>query len=144
MTTCTCKDVASCSCLPRSLSSTPSSPPQPSPSPSSRTPQPIPPLYATLPRSPPTPSDTAAPAVTALLGRTRAAVLHTIAEHPGCTTKELAFHTGIAPASASEHASTLRAAKLITTSRHRNTALHTPTPLGIALLDTTSERPPGT
>jgi hypothetical protein len=52
--------------------------------------------------------------------------------------------TGIAPASASEHASTLRAAKLITTARHRNTVLRTPTPLGIALLNTTSERPPGT
>ncbi|MFI8849245.1 winged helix-turn-helix domain-containing protein [Streptomyces sp. NPDC053499] len=70
-----------------------------------------------------------------LLGQTRAAVLLTIAEHPGCSTKELAALSGIAPPSASEHASVLRAAGLIRTSRHRNTALHSPTPLGTALLD---------
>ncbi|GAA3352934.1 winged helix-turn-helix domain-containing protein [Streptomyces antimycoticus] len=75
-----------------------------------------------------------------LLGQTRAAVLHTIAEHPGCSTKELAALVGIAPPSASEHATTLRAAQLIRTVRHRNTALHSPTTLGIALLNT----PPST
>ncbi len=75
-------------------------------------------------------------AVSALLGQTRAATLTAIAEHPGCSTKELAALTGISPASASEHATVLREARLIQTLRHRNTALHSPTPLGISLLDT--------
>jgi hypothetical protein len=74
-------------------------------------------------------------AVSALLGRTRAAVLTTVAEHPGCSTKELAALAGIAPASASEHATVLRKAGLINTIRHRNTAIHSPTDLGIALLN---------
>jgi DNA-binding transcriptional ArsR family regulator len=69
-----------------------------------------------------------------LLGHTRAAVLETIAEHPGCTTTELAAATRIAKASASEHATVLREAGLIHTIRHRNTALHSPTQLGLALL----------
>ncbi|MFG2146435.1 winged helix-turn-helix domain-containing protein [Streptomyces sp. NPDC048696] len=76
-----------------------------------------------------------AAAVPALLGRTRAAVLTAIAEHPGCSTKELATLTATAPASASEHATVLREAGLIRTLRHRNTALHSPTPLGLALLN---------
>jgi hypothetical protein len=76
-----------------------------------------------------------AASISALLGRTRAAVLNVIAEHPGCSTKELAAFAGIAPASASEHATVLRQAGLIGTARHRNAAVHTPTDLGIALLD---------
>lgn len=82
-----------------------------------------------------------ATAVAALLGHTRAAVLDALAEHPGCTTKELAALVGISPASASEHATVLREAGLIRTVRHRNTALHSPTGLGIALLNT-PRRPP--
>jgi hypothetical protein len=74
-------------------------------------------------------------AVSALLGKTRAAVLATIAEHPGCSTKELAALTDIAPASASEHATVLRQAGLINTVRHRNAAIHSPTNLGLALLN---------
>jgi DNA-binding transcriptional ArsR family regulator len=74
-------------------------------------------------------------AISALLGNTRAAVLTTIAEHPGCSTKELAALAGIAAASASEHATILRQAGLINTVRHRNTAIHSPTKLGIALLN---------
>jgi DNA-binding MarR family transcriptional regulator len=73
--------------------------------------------------------------VSALLGRTRAAVLTTIAEYPGCSTKELATLAGIAPASASEHATVLRHAGLIHTIRHRNTAIHSPTNLGTAFLN---------
>ncbi|WP_438296145.1 winged helix-turn-helix domain-containing protein [Streptomyces sp. HUAS TT7] len=69
------------------------------------------------------------------MGKTRAAVLHAIAQHPSCSTKELATLTGMTPPSASEHATTLRAAGLIHTVRHRNTALHSPTPMGIALLN---------
>ncbi|WP_405796299.1 winged helix-turn-helix domain-containing protein [Streptomyces sp. NBC_01506] len=81
--------------------------------------------------------------LTSLLGRTRAAVLQAIAEHPGCSTQELAAFTGITPPSASEHATTLRAAGLVRTARHRNTALHNPTPLGITLLNTPPGEPAG-
>jgi hypothetical protein len=70
----------------------------------------------------------------ALLGRTRAAVLVAIADRPGCSTTELASTVGIAPASASEHATVLRTAGLIDTVRHQNTALHRPTSTGLALL----------
>ncbi len=74
-------------------------------------------------------------ALAALLGRTRATVLSAVAEHPDCSTKELAARAGVAPASASEHATVLRAAGLIRTVRHRNAALHSVTRLGTALLD---------
>ncbi|MCA6096021.1 winged helix-turn-helix domain-containing protein [Streptomyces sp. SCA3-4] len=74
-------------------------------------------------------------ALTALLGRTRAAVLHAVAEHPDCSTKELAAAVGVAPASASEHATVLREAGLIRTVRHRNTVLHGVTGLGVELLN---------
>ncbi len=80
-------------------------------------------------------------AVPALLGQTRAAVLEIIAEHPGCSTKDLASLAGIAPASASEHATVLREAGLVATTRYRNTALHSATGLGIALL--TGDHRPG-
>jgi DNA-binding transcriptional ArsR family regulator len=74
--------------------------------------------------------------VSMLLGRTRTMVLTTIAEHHGCSTKELAARAGIAPASASEHATILREAGLISSLRHRNSVLHSLTPLGLALLNT--------
>lgn len=77
--------------------------------------------------------------VAALLGHTRAAVLAAVAEHPGCSTKELAAFTGLAASSASEHATTLREAGLITTIRHRNTRLHSPSQLGLGLLNHTSD-----
>ncbi|MEU1203547.1 MarR family winged helix-turn-helix transcriptional regulator [Streptomyces sp. NPDC005813] len=75
------------------------------------------------------------PGVSMLLGRTRTVVLTTIAEHEGCSTKELAARAGIAPASASEHATVLREAGLICSLRHRNSVLHSLTPLGLALLN---------
>lgn len=74
-------------------------------------------------------------AVSALLGRTRSAVLNTIAENPGCSTKQLAALAGIAPASASEHATVLREAGLINTGRDRNAVVHNLTDLGLALLN---------
>ncbi|MFC9076709.1 winged helix-turn-helix domain-containing protein [Streptomyces sp. NPDC057062] len=88
------------------------------------------------------PARTAAP-VAALLGHTRAGVLTAIAEHPGCSTKELAHFTQLAPSSASEHATVLREAGLITTVRYRNTALHSPSQLGLNLLNHTSDGPLG-
>ncbi|MFJ8608056.1 helix-turn-helix domain-containing protein [Streptomyces sp. NPDC093675] len=75
-----------------------------------------------------------------LLGRTRARVLEAIAERPGCTTTELAAAARIAVASASEHTAVLRQAGLVRTVRHRNTALHTSAPLGLALLNGRSHR----
>ncbi|MEU8149441.1 winged helix-turn-helix domain-containing protein [Nonomuraea sp. NPDC048901] len=74
-------------------------------------------------------------ALAALLGNTRAAVLSVIAEHPGCTTTELAGLSGTTPPGASQHATVLREAGLIHTTRYRNTAHHTATTLGIALLN---------
>ncbi|MEV6850598.1 helix-turn-helix domain-containing protein [Actinoplanes sp. NPDC051411] len=74
-------------------------------------------------------------AVTKLLGRTRAAVLTAIAEHPGCSTKQLAVLAHVAESGASEHATVLREAGLIVTLRPRNTAHHIPTALGLALLN---------
>jgi hypothetical protein len=85
--------------------------------------------------SPEPAASSAADAVTALLGRTRAAVLYAIAENPGCTTTELARAVRIAPSSASEHATVLREAGLVRTTRHRNTVLHNPSSLGAALLN---------
>lgn len=79
------------------------------------------------------PEDTSA--ISVLLGHTRATVLDTIADHPGCSTTELAALVGIAPATASEHATVLRRAGLINTVRHRNSALHSVADLGIALLN---------
>ncbi|MGP4051912.1 ArsR/SmtB family transcription factor [Streptomyces sp. 2A115] len=69
----------------------------------------------------------------ALVGRTRAAALRVL--RVDCTTSQLADRLGISAAGASQHASVLREAGLITTRRFRNTVLHTVTPLGIALLD---------
>jgi DNA-binding transcriptional ArsR family regulator len=91
--------------------------------------------------APPAPAGPATSAVSTLLGNTRAAVLAVVAEHSGCTTKELSALTGVAPASASEHATVLRKAGLIRTSRHRNTALHSVTNLGVALLNAPPKSP---
>lgn len=79
--------------------------------------------------------------LTALLGRTRAKALR--ANAVGCTTTELARALGVAPATASEHATVLRNARLISTRRHRNAVLHTLTPLGAALLDANRDGAPG-
>ncbi|BAU82523.1 regulatory protein [Streptomyces laurentii] len=79
--------------------------------------------------------------VGSMLGHTRAAVLHTIARHPGCSTQQLAVLVGIAKASASEHATTLRNAGLIDTHRDRRTTAHVATPTGIAVLNAPSGRP---
>lgn len=72
-------------------------------------------------------------ALAALLGHNRAAVLLRIGE--GCTTSELAQRAGISLASASQHASILRAAGLVTTRREGGAVLHTLTALGTGLLN---------
>lgn len=71
--------------------------------------------------------------LTALLGRTRAAVLRALAT--GATTSEIAQRLAISPASASEHATVLRNAGLIASGRERNTVIHALTPLGQTLLE---------
>jgi DNA-binding transcriptional ArsR family regulator len=71
--------------------------------------------------------------LTALLGRTRAAVLRALGT--GATTTELAQRLAISPASASEHATVLRNAGLVASGRERNTVIHALTPLGRTLLD---------
>ncbi|UQW99265.1 winged helix-turn-helix domain-containing protein [Streptomyces sp. RerS4] len=83
------------------------------------------------------------PTLSALLGRTRAIVLCVIADHPACTTTQLAQLAGISPASASEHATTLRSAGLTTLTRQRKVALHTLTHLGLTLLNTNGSVPAG-
>jgi DNA-binding transcriptional ArsR family regulator len=70
--------------------------------------------------------------LSALLGRTRAAVLQ--AAGTACTTSELARRVGTSLPSASQHAGVLREAGLITSTRHRNSVVHATTPLGTALL----------
>ncbi len=70
----------------------------------------------------------------ALVGQTRADALAGLREDP-CTTGELAARLGISAAGASQHASVLRRAGLITTRRNRRSALHIVTDLGVYLLD---------
>lgn len=76
-------------------------------------------------------------ALAALLGRTRAAVLEVIGD--GSSTGELARRLDISPAAASQHATVLRNAGLLTSRRDRNTVLHTLTPLGHAMRDGTAQ-----
>ncbi|AWZ06223.1 MULTISPECIES: winged helix-turn-helix domain-containing protein [unclassified Streptomyces] len=77
----------------------------------------------------------------ALLGRTRAAALKVVTE--GCSTTELAKRLNVSIAVASEHATVLRNAKLITTTRRGKSVVHTVTPLGTELLGTHQGPAPG-
>jgi DNA-binding transcriptional ArsR family regulator len=74
-----------------------------------------------------------APALEALIGTTRTAVLEALSGGE-VTTTELARRAGIAPASASEHTKILRQAGLVLSSRDRNRMLHIISDLGRALL----------
>jgi DNA-binding transcriptional ArsR family regulator len=69
----------------------------------------------------------------ALLGRTRSAILETIAD--GCGTVELARRLGISPASVSQHTAVLRNSGLIGTRRDGPSVIHVVTSLGAMLLD---------
>ncbi|GAB3967815.1 winged helix-turn-helix domain-containing protein [Actinoallomurus acanthiterrae] len=73
----------------------------------------------------------------ALIGRTRAVILSTLAVE-ACTTTQLAARVGVSNASASQHATVLREAGLITTQRMGSYAMHSPTPAAVALLDSAS------
>ncbi|WP_405820555.1 winged helix-turn-helix domain-containing protein [Streptomyces sp. NBC_00838] len=70
--------------------------------------------------------------VEALLGRTRAAALRITAE--GATTTEMARRLDVSAAAASQHATVLRHAGLISTRRRGRAVLHVVTPLGLSLL----------
>jgi DNA-binding transcriptional ArsR family regulator len=69
----------------------------------------------------------------ALLGHTRAAALEALGSE--CTTSQLAARIGTSPATASEHASVLRAAGLIISQRQGKSVLHCLTTLGESLLN---------
>ncbi|MFC5265453.1 winged helix-turn-helix domain-containing protein [Kribbella qitaiheensis] len=73
-----------------------------------------------------------------VLGRTRAAVLRSLTA--SASTTQLARRTGIALASASEHARALRNAGLITTHRTAGTAHHSLTPTAHQLLTSPESR----
>lgn len=68
-----------------------------------------------------------------LIGHTRGAAMKVLTET--CTTGQLSNRLGISLAGASKHATVLRQTGLVSTVRHRNMALHTLTPLGLALLN---------
>ena len=70
-------------------------------------------------------------ALARLLGRTRAALLESLAEP--ASTHTLARRHGLAPSTVSEHLSALRDARLISSRRHRHTVMYQQTPLGAAL-----------
>jgi DNA-binding transcriptional ArsR family regulator len=71
--------------------------------------------------------------VVALLGRTRAGVLHSV--RAPSTTGEIARRLLVSAATASEHMTVLRDAGLVTSQRYANSVLHALTPLGSALLN---------
>ncbi|MFJ9032819.1 winged helix-turn-helix domain-containing protein [Streptomyces sp. NPDC102274] len=77
--------------------------------------------------------------LSALVGSTRSAVLQALTESR--TTTELAQYVGVSAGSASQHASVLRNAGLVSTTRTRSYAIHTLTPLGEALLKGPALRP---
>jgi DNA-binding transcriptional ArsR family regulator len=76
--------------------------------------------------------------LTALLGQARAGVLSTAAG--GATTSEIARVIGVSASSASRHATVLRDAGLITTSRNGASVLHTLTPAGASVLRAATPR----
>ncbi|EWM11216.1 helix-turn-helix transcriptional regulator [Kutzneria sp. 744] len=77
-------------------------------------------------------------ALASLIGDTRARVLHAL-RVPRSTTK-LAEHIHASPAAASKHATVLRQAGLISSTRRGNTVRHFVTALGEQLLDTRHEQ----
>jgi DNA-binding transcriptional ArsR family regulator len=80
------------------------------------------------------PTPTTSPALSALLGASRAAALVTVAWSPAITTGGLAEALGLSPAAASRHATVLREAGLIDTVRDGPAVRHRPTRLGSDLI----------
>lgn len=73
-----------------------------------------------------------------LMGPTRSAVLAALADRPR-TTSELSTEVGVALSGASQHASVLRRAGLVSTTRDGGRVLHAITELGAALLQQMSD-----
>jgi DNA-binding transcriptional ArsR family regulator len=92
------------------------------------------PALLVFPMAPPAAADPAGDALARLLGRTRAAVLRRLAEPGRHTTTALARATGISLPSASEHATALRAAGLLTSDREGGAVVHRLSPAGVELL----------
>lgn len=70
----------------------------------------------------------------ALLGAGRATVLEAVARRPSLSTRALARHAGLSPASVSEHCKVLRSNGLVVTAVDKNGAQHRITDYGKALL----------
>ncbi|MFC5089914.1 ArsR/SmtB family transcription factor [Amycolatopsis plumensis] len=83
---------------------------------------------------------TPSPSLEKLIGRTRATILSTISMNYGMNTTELANAVHTSLASASQHASALRDAGLITTVRRTAGAVHRVSKLGANLLASSSPR----
>lgn len=79
-------------------------------------------------------------ALAALIGATRVMVLGATQKRP-TTTTDIARHVGISTGTASEHATVLRQAGLITSHREGNRMLHQATALGLALLGFDADPP---
>lgn len=89
-------------------------------------------LYPPAPSAPAPRPRPAEASLSALLGRTRAAILLTVTH--GATNSEIARAVSVSTANASHHTTVLRDSGLIASHRHANTVLHTLTPVGAALL----------
>ncbi|MEU7596522.1 winged helix-turn-helix domain-containing protein [Streptomyces sp. NPDC039022] len=94
-------------------------------------------LLDEVPPSAPAASRLPQESLAALLGRTRAAILHALRD--GCSNGELAEELGITPGAISQHTATLRNAGLISTHRSGGRVVHTVTALGRHLLCAASD-----
>ncbi|MFJ2264038.1 ArsR/SmtB family transcription factor [Streptomyces sp. NPDC087844] len=74
-------------------------------------------------------------ALSALLGRTRASILRSLADAVGKSTSELAWSVGVSLPTSSQQISVLRAAGLIASRRDGKRVLHSATRLGRALVE---------
>ncbi|GAA0275628.1 winged helix-turn-helix domain-containing protein [Streptomyces polychromogenes] len=93
----------------------------------------LPPVLTYPARRTVSPDDSAGRKLVPLIGRTRSEILHHTSEGSR-STSELARLVGMSQASVSHHTSVLRAAGLISSTRHRNSVLHAVTSLGSLLL----------
>ncbi|MEU8436833.1 ArsR family transcriptional regulator [Streptomyces sp. NPDC029216] len=93
----------------------------------------LPPVLTYPARRTVSPEESAGRKLVPLIGRTRTEILHHTSEG-SLSTSELARLVGMSQASVSHHTSVLRAAGLISSTRHRNSVLHTVTSLGSLLL----------
>jgi DNA-binding transcriptional ArsR family regulator len=91
-----------------------------------------------------TADDTGDPTLSALLGRTRASILESLADAVGRSTSELAESVGVSVPTSSQQISVLRAAGLIVSRRDGRRVLHSATRLGRALVENGGRRHPDT